>query len=77
LEAQRAEFVHEILNEIDENIVKQVMDYFHSRKEKIGKLPWQTTVDELRREVEQSEKDYENGLGITTEELLKKHPEWI
>jgi hypothetical protein len=73
LEAQKAELAREILGETNEEIVKKVMLFFRSTKAEPERL---MTVDELRAEVRQSEKDYGNGLGITTEEMLKKHPEW-
>ncbi|MDR3261515.1 MAG: hypothetical protein LBT78_06735 [Tannerella sp.] len=76
LEAQKAELAREILSETNEDIVKKVMLFFRSTKAETAGLPWQMTVDELRAEVRQSEEDYGNGLGMTTDEMLKKHPEW-
>jgi hypothetical protein len=40
-------------------------------------IPWYMTMEEVLAELEQAEREFNAGLGITTEELLKRHPEWL
>jgi hypothetical protein len=40
-------------------------------------IPWYMTMEEVHAELDQAEREFEAGLGITHEELLKRHPEWL
>jgi hypothetical protein len=44
--------------------------------EEVLGIPWYMTMEEVYAELDQAIDEAEAGLGITTEELLKKHPEW-
>jgi hypothetical protein len=41
------------------------------------RAPWEVTVEEMRQAVAQSMEERRAGLGVTTEELLKRHPQWL
>jgi hypothetical protein len=34
-------------------------------------------MEEALAELEQAEREFAAGLGMTTKELLKRHPEWL
>jgi hypothetical protein len=49
----------------------------HSAEEEALGIPWYMTMEEALAELEQAEREFAAGLGMTTKELLKRHPEWL
>jgi hypothetical protein len=74
LDSQKIRFVKTFLNERDESILKKVMAYFEKEKTAVETPPCQFTIQELRTEVIESLKDFENGDYVTLERMREKHP---
>ncbi|WP_321330840.1 hypothetical protein [uncultured Bacteroides sp.] len=75
LEAKKAMLAREVLNIENEEMANKLIDYIGQLKEE-EKAPCQFTVEELKEEVEKSMKQAEQGLGYTTEEIIKLRPQW-
>jgi hypothetical protein len=73
LEAQKARFVRDVLNETNEELVMMLISSFRDMKEETD-VPWQISADELRAEVMQGVQDIENGNYLKMEQIRAKHP---
>ncbi|NGM61479.1 hypothetical protein G5B30_06040 [Sphingobacterium sp. SGG-5] len=71
--ATKLEFIRAFLNEVDENIVKEQITFYHSLKEteNIPSLPH--TEEELKISVLKAEQDYQDGIFSSMEEVFKKY----
>ncbi len=73
LNTQKVELAKQILEERNEDVLKKVMAYFKKVKKTTLKLPCQMTLEELKTEITQAKKDYEQGNYITNDSMRKKH----
>ncbi len=74
LNAMKAEFIKDFLNEENETLVRKFIASFRKEKRQGMKPPCQFTIEELKKEVAQGVKDYKAGDVCTIEELRAKHP---
>jgi hypothetical protein len=74
LEAHKAGFIRDVLNEPDENIVRLLITSFREMKVLTKDVPWQISVEELQEEVRQGVRDIESGNYLSMEEMRAKHP---
>lgn len=66
----------EELNQIDDDqLLRKIKSFIsqHTTK-KVERLPAQMTVEELKEVLRKSIEESKQGLGMTTEELRKRHP---
>lgn len=66
----------EELNQIDDDqLLRKIKSFIsqHTTK-KVERLPAQMTVEELKEVLKKSIEESKQGLGMTTEELRKRHP---
>lgn len=73
LNTQKIEFVKQFLNENNEDVLQKVIVYFKEIRKETLSFPCQMTEDELKKEVEQAEKEIALGNYVTQEEMRKKH----
>lgn len=66
----------EELNQIDDDQLLRKIKSFISQhtSKKVERLPAQMTVEELKEVLRKSIEESKQGLGMTTEELRKRHP---
>ncbi|MDR0845323.1 MAG: hypothetical protein LBN71_08880 [Tannerella sp.] len=77
LEVIRAEVARLALSEESEKVLKKVLSFFRKANQSTLSPPCRFTIEELKVEVTKSLEDIKNGQCVTTEDLLKKHPEWL
>lgn len=61
----------------DKNLLMQIKKLINRstiKEEKEERLPAQMTLDELKEVLKKSMEESKKGLGMTTEELRKRHP---
>ncbi|MBC5645802.1 hypothetical protein AALM74_24090 [Parabacteroides segnis] len=74
----RMEMMREVLRINDTNLLRKALDYIRDLGEKQTTEcpPCQYTLEELNKRLDIAEEEARQGLGLTTEELRKKHPRW-
>lgn len=74
----RMEMMRESLRINDTDLLCQALDYIRDLGEQqtAKRPPCQYTLEELNKRLDQAEEEARLGLGLTTEELRKKHPRW-
>jgi hypothetical protein len=71
-------FVKEFLSETNENLINKQIDSCWTEKYTAGGIPGMPrTVEELNASVQRAEKEYEDGLSFTHEEVFKKYKQWL
>jgi hypothetical protein len=77
LNTQKLKFVKEFLNEEDENVVKEQMDFFWETKHVTNIIPGiPRTVEDIKDSVTRGVEQYRQGKGITHAEFLKEQAAW-
>jgi hypothetical protein len=77
LNTRKLDFVKEFLNEEDENLVKEQMNFFCEAKQISDIVPdLPRTVDEVKASVERGMEQYRQGKGISHAEFLKEQATW-
>lgn len=76
LNTSRIEFIRQILDEKNEDVLKKTMAYFKKIKKTTLVPPCQMSMKELKEEVRQAVDDLDKGLGIPHEEIEKKVSSW-
>lgn len=74
----RMEMMREVLSINDTDLLHQALDYIRNLSERqiTKRPPCQYSLEELNKRLDQGEEEARQGLGLTTEELRKKHPRW-
>ena len=75
LDALKAEFAREILNEQDENLLKKAIAFF-AKEKKAATAPCRFTAEELDKEIDSSLADIRAGRVIPQIELEKEVRSW-
>lgn len=75
LNSQKIEFVKQFLDEPNEEVLKKVMAYF--KKVKKTTAPCQMTIEELKAEVEEAEREIADGDGMKHETFMKEVESWF
>lgn len=76
LNFQKIELARQILNENNEDVIQKVMQYFKKVKNVEPAHPCQMTIEELKKEIEQSVLQYERGETKTHEEFFSELRTW-
>lgn len=74
----RMEMMREALHINDTDLLRQALDYIRDLKKQqtTKQPPCQYSLEELNKRLDKAEEEACLGLGLTTEELRKKHPRW-
>jgi len=73
LNTQKVNLIKEILDETNEDVILDLVTYLRQVRKN---YPCSFTDTEKKERIEQSVRDAGEGLGITQETLINRHPAW-